>query len=637
MNTSSIRKLTLSLAVASSIVSHGILRADLGDNNPTGVSGQFNGNVTTGCSYDPYTGNADRSITDIVVPGSVGTYPLAFVRTINTRTSYGNMPLFRPFGRAGGWRHNYQWEVDTITIPSCTTLTPAQYTVNYPDGRIITFNSTGNPEKPGIGDRFLPVTVTPSAETSDAYLLLRDGGRIHFTVEFFWNCEDGGSDVQLVFHLAGIIDPYNQETTAVNTFNSSFSTLVVKEPAGRNLTILWEPMYNTRVVTRVDERLLPDPNTPPSRTVQYHYETLAGEPALDRVEYFGDLSLTAHYTYQASNANPTLPQLIRTCNDTMYAGPMSKIAYDFAPGEPHGFLWRERYFDGTDANNGPAVSTLFAPNENTRFEIRGDGPIRTFIYENGLLKEWTDFQDHHTLQDHFTSGPTGFVSYIRDALGFQTDFLRDPITGNVTQITYPQPPSEPSATPATMQIGYDLNDPYHVTSVTNERLKQTAYRLDRAHGTARVTDITYPDRHVDDPPGYYPYEHFEYSPFGQVTKHRRKNKYYEHFAYDPRGLLIHRWNPTLNPEQPAATSTSMPKTTFTYYPLGDPWQDRVQSITDPRGYITHFEYDRSANGQQRIAGRGLVTKITHPDNTYKSLATTHVAIGSGKRMRRTKL
>src|SRR3977135_2343009 len=41
------------------------LHAQVGDNNPGGHSGIFNGQVNTGCSYDPYTGNATRSITDI--------------------------------------------------------------------------------------------------------------------------------------------------------------------------------------------------------------------------------------------------------------------------------------------------------------------------------------------------------------------------------------------------------------------------------------------------------------------------------------------------------------------------------------------------------------------------------------------
>src|SRR3954462_8540096 len=82
------------------------LYAQVGNQNPAGASGIFNGQVTTGCSYDPYTGNATRSITDIAVAGAVGAYPLAFTRTMNTRLLTASKDF--PFGKAGGWRHSYQ-------------------------------------------------------------------------------------------------------------------------------------------------------------------------------------------------------------------------------------------------------------------------------------------------------------------------------------------------------------------------------------------------------------------------------------------------------------------------------------------------------------------------------------------------
>src|SRR5437667_11506059 len=62
-----------------------VLHAQVGNQNPSGASGIFNGQINTGCSYDPYTGNATRSITDIAVAGGVGEYPLALVRTANSR------------------------------------------------------------------------------------------------------------------------------------------------------------------------------------------------------------------------------------------------------------------------------------------------------------------------------------------------------------------------------------------------------------------------------------------------------------------------------------------------------------------------------------------------------------------------
>src|ERR1044072_6395753 len=81
------------------------LTAQVGNNNPSGASGIFNGQVNTGCSYDPFTGNAMRSITDIAVAGAVGEYPLALVRTANSRA----LSTTEVFGFAGGWNHNYNW------------------------------------------------------------------------------------------------------------------------------------------------------------------------------------------------------------------------------------------------------------------------------------------------------------------------------------------------------------------------------------------------------------------------------------------------------------------------------------------------------------------------------------------------
>src|SRR5262249_34319702 len=59
------------------------------DDNPTGVTGIFNGNVTTAGSYDPKTGNSVRTVDDIVMPGSVGSHPFVWRRYFNSRDSNG--------------------------------------------------------------------------------------------------------------------------------------------------------------------------------------------------------------------------------------------------------------------------------------------------------------------------------------------------------------------------------------------------------------------------------------------------------------------------------------------------------------------------------------------------------------------
>src|SRR5690348_7075455 len=72
------------------------------DHNPVGVTGAFEGVITTGSGYNVLNHNARRQIDDIVVPGSIGKYPLRMTRYYNSR-SY-------TAGVGAGWSHEYQWE-----------------------------------------------------------------------------------------------------------------------------------------------------------------------------------------------------------------------------------------------------------------------------------------------------------------------------------------------------------------------------------------------------------------------------------------------------------------------------------------------------------------------------------------------
>src|SRR5207244_3326337 len=60
-------------------------------------------------------------------------------------------------------------------------------------------------------------------------------------------------------------------------------------------------------------------------------------------------------------------------------------------------------------------------------------------------------------------------------------------------------------------------------------------------------------------------------------------------------------------------------TTYTYYTSG-PWTDRLQTVTHPAnasGFqaTETYEYDRDSSGNP-VAGRGLVTKVTHTDGAF---------------------
>ncbi len=104
-----------------------------------------------------------------------------------------------------------------------------------------------------------------------------------------------------------------------------------------------------------------------------------------------------------------------------------------------------------------------------------------------------------------------------------------------------------------------------------------------------------------------------YNSAGQVIKHQRRNGYYEYAEYDPTGLLTKLWNPTAKASKDQLTAGD-PFTSFSYYTTG-PWKDRVQTVTDPLGYRATYEYDVDANGAA-VYGRGLVTKISYPDDTH---------------------
>src|SRR5437899_8257696 len=230
----------LASAILLTVVMSMSAHAQMGNDNPTGISGVFNGNVTTAGSYDPYTGNATRSVTDITVAGAVGAYPLAFTRTMNSRYTPGVGTL--EFGAPGSWRHNYQWTIDPITIqatgPNRWYVMPGTYNVNYPDGRRISFYSHAGDSYfrgvPGISDRFQQLH---SDADSDVYVLLPDGGKIWFSASVSRDGDDFGPVTSTFeFQFAGIIDPYGQVTTITYTGDGSMQ---VTEPAGRWLNLFY--------------------------------------------------------------------------------------------------------------------------------------------------------------------------------------------------------------------------------------------------------------------------------------------------------------------------------------------------------------------------------------------------------------
>ena len=130
------------------------------DHNPVGVTGAFEGVITTGCGYNVLNHNATRQIDDIVVPGAIGKYPLKMTRYYNSRSTAG-------YGGLGaGWSHGYQWGFSS-----------RDQKVEHPNGNVWDrgcFSDEGTPL--GVSDGWQTLTLGQNGFTGD--FRLGDGGTI---------------------------------------------------------------------------------------------------------------------------------------------------------------------------------------------------------------------------------------------------------------------------------------------------------------------------------------------------------------------------------------------------------------------------------------------------------------------------
>jgi RHS repeat-associated protein len=573
------------------------LHAQVGNNNANGFSGIFNGQIHTGCSYDPYTGNATRSITDIAVAGAVGEYPLALVRTANSRTP----STTEVFGRAGGWNHNYNWILEDSPTSTTANFQPSRYTVDFPDGRVETFRAvTWDPnyyrvrpgaETPaqstsaGVRERFVPLNLS----TMLAYLILPDGGKVEFTA---WQ-HTSGSRYYYKYSATAIIDPYGLRTTLqweVVGPNNLRRLVWVIEPAGRYLHFF----YTTANGPRISQVTASD-----GRNVNYYY-VYSG---LDHVTYYNNPNWIAHYRYCAPNIGDpdTVPKLLWTVDDPMYPGPMKRIAYEYKPATPnnpdntvavYGQILNERYWDGNlqDAP-GAIVSTLTvgeAPNVTwKRKETRGDGATRTFVYSGAGYVTWaSDFMGHQSTMGYDSyKYLNSFIDFNRN----ETDYTCESIIGNVTQIKYPLTQGDTPGQGQRPTVNYTYTNDYYLHTITDEGNHTTTITRD---GNNRVTQIGYPD-------GGYETFGYDASHFYQLSSHRMKTAGTETFTYNGRASLRDTYR---NPGNASANPTAR----YQY-----DTRDRVSDITDVLGtssgdpnHTTSFTY----------SDRGQLTVTTLPND-----------------------
>ena len=185
-------------------------QAQVDDHNPVGVTGIFEGAITTGCAYNLLSHSATRAINDIVVPGSIGKYPLKVTRYYTSRRFGAN-------GLGPGWSFEYSWSFNGSKL-------------TYPNGNVIDSLCQA---PVGVSDRW----ESCDAVTGVCGFRLADGGTVVF--------DDNGSATQ-------IIDPYRQ-TTILTYTNGLLSR--VTEPGGRYLQFTYgeSQLYQMgQLLTRVE-------------------------------------------------------------------------------------------------------------------------------------------------------------------------------------------------------------------------------------------------------------------------------------------------------------------------------------------------------------------------------------------------
>jgi hypothetical protein len=217
----------------------------VGSDNPTGVAGIFNGNITTAGNYDPLTGNAMRIVDDLVVPGAVGAYPLKWTRYFNSRH------------KSSTWSYSYLG----YSI-SGYNENVGQQSVKFdtPDGRAISINGASDAPCEGGGislrlilkDDFHGVGVPDENGTLRSAIILEDGGMVLFAEDVDYTTFDGFPPLKSHYYYPiEIIDAYGQITHLYyneydwvedgpgHRHNTYRQLHKIQEPAGRYLEISW--------------------------------------------------------------------------------------------------------------------------------------------------------------------------------------------------------------------------------------------------------------------------------------------------------------------------------------------------------------------------------------------------------------
>lgn len=638
--------------------------ADSGDYAPAGVAGSFGGTTTSGCGIDVYSKNFKRTVDDVVIPSSAGSYPLKFSRTYNSKDLSDWENDLLPSGALGNsmgadWRHSYSMAVGSWHNSAGTQEGEGFV---FPDGRLI-------PQ--GGGE--CPLDLPPMEERWDGTAQIwrmPDGGKIHLGHGWSYSGVVGVAVDQ-------ITDPYGQITT-VSHYPVSQSCpncdkqnriYRVTEPGGRYLEFTYHPAgqndpVGLGLIKHVEAY---DSNgTTMGISAEYHYQVDSGRHYLNQVDYSDGTQ--AVYTWDFSGNGARLV----SADDPHFDGPMRHIEYH--QDDPDNPTYVGEYEHWTSSSNFTLVTKVSKSGTGYRTETRGDGATRVFKYfvnnighcspgENmplrallppfhGFLDYFEDFNHKRTTLTYYTDDREEsyrHIKTVKDANGNITEYIRN-YTGTYGSWAITKIISHPAGTNIATCGGNSnpCNHPFVEQSFVPDPNSTNHYKYpyylatrtalrepgDAPHTTSFTRNAfnhaTNPNavNRIDYPDGAF--ETFVYNAKGQVTTHQLKNGAYEHFEYDSQWRLTKKWNPTPN----ASPVANDPKTTFSYYGPGDhpAWSGRIKTETFPpnesayqasktyeydRAFVSETEFGFATNSGSETSGRGLVTKITHADGTYQ--------------------
>jgi RHS repeat-associated protein len=451
-----------------------------------GDDDQSNCENPAGFTFNPYTGNVHRSITDLEVWGSTGDEQLVWKRYSNSRSG----DYTSSYGNVHNWNSNYQFFMQEN---DSNLFKQAQVLIHYPEGgeNIYTQDSIDKEmwlPPAGVGKKLL--------QNSDTFTLQMASG---YRYRFERLKKDTSGKSRYV--LRDFRDAH-QNLYKFTYQNDSLLTQVT-EPAGRSLHITYQTINGMPVISKV--------SSSDGRNVSYQYNVFTDDSAktwvsLSKVMYGDSTKATYTYIQKKPGAHPVLEHAVDPRLDA--ADVDMRYVYDTT--REDGYIKEEK-----NGRTSETMATLTVSSDE-RYVCYPNGRVQTYNMPGeqlGQLNAYTDGIGRGTGYVYDNNG-SGFLRMEADPSGHITKYDSLTAFGNTLQMTLPDGSNNT----------WKRDDLDQVLSFTDELGRVTTYKRDGQH---RVLRIDYPDSS---------FEKFSYNNFGEVTTHTLRNKAQEINTYDDRGL-----------------------------------------------------------------------------------------------------